>query len=425
MPHIAVLGTGYVGLTTGACLASLGHVVTCIDIDVDKIARLQTGSVPILEDGLAELVLTGIDSSRLHFSSDVPGSVGDKSFVFLCLPTPQDEDGSADLSFVMSALDDVRDCLSPNTIVVNKSTVPVGTAKIVKDRLSRDDLSVVSNPEFLRQGTAVKDFLHPHRIVIGGEDEAAVSAVAALYEGLECPILLMNSASAEMLKYAANSMLATKLTFINAIADICEAVGADIFDVAHGVSLDPRIGSGMLSAGPGWGGSCFPKDTRALLSIASDGGYDFSLLRGVIETNDQHYERIVRKVHKACGGAVTGKKVAAWGLTFKAGTDDLRDSPGIKILRRLLEDGARISAFDPAARLDRPEIEWLGVGTSAQNVCEGADVLVLLTEWPQFKMIDPNVIAPLMPGRYVVDARNLLDVSRWTAAGFQVEGVGR
>jgi UDPglucose 6-dehydrogenase len=287
------------------------------------------------------------------------------------------------------------------------------------------DIQVVSNPEFLRQGTAVQDFLHPTRVVIGGDSDDAVEKVATLYAGVDAPVLCMKTASAEALKYAANAFLATKLTFINAMADICEAVGADIFDVAQGIGLDPRIGSDMLRAGPGWGGSCFPKDTRALVNIAASGGYDFALLRGVIETNDRHYERIAEKVVSLCGGAVAGRVVAAWGTTFKAGTDDLRDSPAIKILLMLHDAGATIRAYDPTARGQYSHLPWLEVGASALAVCEGADVLAVLTEWPEFRDIGANDVAVRLKTARVVDGRNHLDRESWTSAGFEYRGVGR
>ena len=425
MVHIAVVGTGYVGLSTGACLAYLGHRVVCLDIDEAKIARLSSGDIPIVEEGLPALVAEGMSAGRLRFTTDRADAVGGADVVFLCLPTPQGEDGSADLSHLMSAVDQIRGHLQAGAILVNKSTVPVGTAALVAESTGRTDIQVVSNPEFLRQGTAVQDFLHPTRVVIGGDSDDAVEKVATLYAGVDAPVLRMKTASAEALKYAANAFLATKLTFINAMADICEAVGADIFDVAQGIGLDPRIGSDMLRAGPGWGGSCFPKDTRALVSIAASGGYDFALLRGVIETNDRHYERIAEKVISLCGGSVAGRVVAAWGTTFKAGTDDLRDSPAIKILLMLHDAGAIIRAYDPTARGQYSQLPWLEVGASALAVCEGADVLAVLTEWPEFRDIRANDVAVRLRTARVVDGRNHLDRESWTSAGFDYRGVGR
>lgn len=413
------------GLSTGACFSHLGHTVTCVDIDEKKIAGLQEGSVPFVETGLDDLVRSGLATGSLVFSTDAAGVVSSADFVFLCLPTPQADDGSADLSYVVQAASDLGPALKSGSVVVNKSTVPVGSAQLVAKCLGRLDVDVVSNPEFLRQGSAVHDFLHPSRIVIGGENQDAVTRVARLYEKVEAPVLEMNTASAETLKYAANAFLATKLTFINAMADICEVVGADIFNVAEGIGLDPRIGSDMLRAGPGWGGSCFPKDTRALVNIAAAGGYDFALLRGVIETNDRHYARIAEKVVTVCGGSVQGFVVAAWGVTFKAGTDDLRDSPAIKILEMLKMAGATVRVYDPTAQGEYPRYPWMEVGATALSVCDDADVLAVLTEWPEFVEISPGVVATRMRHRRVVDGRNLLDRDSWIAAGFEHRGVGR
>lgn len=420
-----MIGTGYVGLSTGACLAHLGHEVRCLDIDSAKIEMLTQGRVPIVEEGLPELVDSGLSAQTLSFGVDIISSVATADIVFLCLPTPQGDDGSADLSYVESAVVDIREYLKSGAILVNKSTVPVGTAQRVRSLLSRDDVEVVSNPEFLRQGTAIHDFLNPSRVVIGGDDAEAVEAVADLYSGVDAPILRMRTASAETLKYAANAFLATKLTFINAMADICEAVGADIFDVATGIGMDPRIGTDMLRAGPGWGGSCFPKDTRALVSIAASGGYDFALLRGVIETNDQHYARIAEKVIDECGGSVAGMTVAAWGLTFKANTDDLRDSPAIKILTMLHARGAVIRAFDPTAQRPYDSHPWISIVESPIDACRGADVLAVLTEWNEFALVDPSHVRGLMTADRVVDGRNVLDRDRWVAEGFSYRGVGR
>jgi UDPglucose 6-dehydrogenase len=422
---VLIIGTGYVGLSTGACLSHLGHTVTCLDVDSHKIEQLQQGKIPIVEEGLSELVVAGLQMKTLTFTTSKQDALSNADVVFLCLPTPQGEDGSADLSHVRGSIEEIRGLLKPHSVLVNKSTVPVGTADEIRTLLQRDDVAVVSNPEFLRQGTAVQDFLHPSRVVIGGNDPDAIEIVASLYEKVDAPVLRMKTESAEALKYAANAFLATKLTFINAMADICEAVGADIFDVATGIGMDPRIGADMLQAGPGWGGSCFPKDTRALVSIAAQGGYDFALLRGVIETNDQHYQRIAEKVIAECGGSVQGKVVAAWGLTFKANTDDLRDSPAIKILSLLKDHGAQIHAYDPTAQKPYDAFPWIKIGTSAHDVCEGADVLAVLTEWSEFAAIDPVDVAPLLKYSRVVDGRNALNREKWIDAGFSYRGVGR
>ena len=424
MTHIAVIGTGYVGLSSAVGLAEIGHVVVGADIDTQKISTLQSGSSPLDESGITDALGRLLQAQKLSFSTDVLACVTSANVVFLCLPTPQGDDGSADLSYIENVARSVGPHLLPDAVVVNKSTVPVGTSVQVAKWLGREDVSVVSNPEFLRQGTALQDFLHPNRIVVGGDNEAAVETVASLYSNIDAPILRMNAASAEALKYAANSFLATKLTFVNAIADICELVGADIFDVVGGLGLDPRIGDQFLNPGPGWGGSCFPKDTRALVKIAEEQGYDFALLRGVIQTNDEQYERIALKVVDVCGGSVSGKTIAAWGLTFKAHTDDLRDSPSIAILTLLHKMGATIRAYDASARAVE-QYPWIERCSSALEACEGADALAVLTEWPEFAQVDPTAVASALRSAAVVDGRNVLNIAAWKSAGFEYRGVGR
>jgi UDPglucose 6-dehydrogenase len=424
MAFATVVGTGYVGLSTAVGLAELGHQVTGADIDQLKILTLQSGVSPFAEAGMNIGIVRNLENGRLSFTTDVNGAASTADLVFLCLPTPQGDDGSADLSYVETVARQIGPYLQSGSVVVNKSTVPVGSSVRVAQWLGRDDVDVVSNPEFLRQGTALHDFLNPTRIVVGGDNVSAVQKVTSLYKTIDAPILTMNAASAEALKYAANSFLATKLTFINAIADICELVGADVNDVVAGLGLDPRIGDQFLNPGPGWGGSCFPKDTRALVKIAEGNGYDFALLRGVIQTNDEQYERIANKVVEVCGGSVDGKIVASWGLTFKANTDDLRDSPAIAILSSLHARGARIRAYDPEAR-GTEMLEWIERVDSATAACDGADVLAVLTEWPEFLAIQPVEVAPRLVSRNVVDGRNVLDPAEWKRAGFAYRGVGR
>jgi UDPglucose 6-dehydrogenase len=425
MISTAVVGTGYVGLSTGVGLSELGHAVMCADIDAKKIEVLNTGKSPIAEAGMDAGINRNVVAGRLSFTTDVLGAIRNASIVFLCLPTPQGDDGSADLSFIETVAKQIGEHLLPGTVVVNKSTVPVGSSILVAQWLNRDDVYVVSNPEFLRQGTALHDFLHPNRIVVGGNNGEAVEKVANLYASVDAPILRMNAASAESLKYAANSFLATKLTFVNAIADICELVGADIFDVVEGLGMDPRIGSEFLKPGPGWGGSCFPKDTRALVKIAEGNGYDFALLRGVIQTNDEQYERIALKIVEVCGGSVQGKVIASWGLTFKAHTDDLRDSPAIAILTLLHDMGAVIRAYEPSSTGVYAAFPWIELVGSAVEVCEGADALAVLTEWPEFSGIDVNAVAAVMKSLAVVDGRNVLNPDVWKSVGFAYRGVGR
>jgi UDPglucose 6-dehydrogenase len=419
---VAVVGTGYVGLTTGACLAHLGHRVVCGDVDPQRVATLQGGSVPFYEPGLAELVREGVHAGRLSFVLGGAEAVKGAELVFLCVPTPQADDGSVDLSFVEAAAATIAPALEPTAVVINKSTVPVGSAAVVDRIIARADITVVSNPEFLREGSAVSDFLHPDRVVIGTDSEEAGRRVAELYQSVAAPILITTPESAETIKYAANAFLATKISFVNAIAAVCEAVGADILDVVKGLGLDRRIGPDFLHPGPGWGGSCFPKDTRALVSIAEQGGYDFKLLRGVIASNSEQHERMVAKVRNAVGGSLAGRTVAVWGLAFKANTDDVRDSPAVAIVTRLLDEGATVRAYDPQARVTLPGLTQL---PTALDACDGADSLVVLTEWPEFLGADLAGVAARLNGATVIDTRNVLDQRSAEKIGLRVEGVGR
>ena len=418
---IAVIGTGYVGLTTGACFAHLGHDVVCADVVPEKVERLRNGDVPIHEAGLTELVHEGIESGRLSFVLGAEHAVGDAEFIYLCVPTPQAADGSADLSYLQSAAAEISAHLQPGAIVVNKSTVPVGSTRLVEQAMRRSDIPVVSNPEFLREGTAVDDFLNPDRVVIGADDQAAAGRVAALYLGVRAPVMVTDPASAETCKYAANAFLATKLSFTNAIAAVCEAVGADVNDVLLGMGYDHRIGHEFLRPGPGWGGSCFPKDSRAIISIAEDAGYDFALMRGVVAVNDEQFDRIVRKV-----GSVTplkGSTIGLLGLAFKAGTDDIRESPALAVARRLIAAGATVRGYDPAVRA--VDLEGLEVVDDAYAACERANALVIATEWDDFKWLDLDKIAESMADKHIVDARNLLDRGAVKRRGFSYQGVGR
>jgi len=423
--HVAVIGCGYVGLTTGACFAHLGHRVVCADIDEERIERLRKGDVPIVETGLTELVLEGLAGGRLSFVLGAARAAADADFVYLCVPTPQSQDGSADLSYIHAAAAEIGPVLKSEAIVLNKSTVPVGSTRVVEEALQRDDVTVVSNPEFLREGSAVHDFLHPDRIVIGCEDETTAGRVAALFEGMQAPMIVTDPASAETIKYASNAFLATKVSFANAIANLCEAVGADVRDVVLGMGYDKRIGFEFLRPGPGWGGSCFPKDTRALIRIAEDAGYELSLLRGVIEVNENQYERIADKIIRATGGSVDGVRVGALGLTFKARTDDLRDSPALEVLRRLIARGAVVRAYDPAIDTKRLLDIDIELCDDAYAACEGASVVAVLTEWDDFRRLDFRKIAELVERRSIVDARNLLDPPALRRWGFTYEGVGR
>jgi UDPglucose 6-dehydrogenase len=421
MSQIAVIGTGYVGLTTGAYLAHLGHHVICADVVEAKVAMLRRGEMPIVEAGLEQLVRDGLEQRRLSFVLGASSAVADAEYVFLCLPTPQDIHGFADVSYVEAAAREIAPHLRPGAVVINKSTVPVGSVGLVASVIGRADVAVVSNPEFLREGTAVQDCLHPDRIVIGGDDPDALRRVAGLYAAIDAPFVLTDATSAETIKYASNAFLATKVSFINAIANLCEAAGADVREVIRGMGFDRRIGFEFLKPGPGWGGSCLPKDTQALVRIAEEAGYDFALLRGVIQANAAQQETVIRKVERLAGGTIDSATISVWGLAFKAGTDDLRDSPSLAVIRHLLAAGARVRAFDPAVL---EEVEGVEVVSSPYEACRDADVLVVLTEWPQFAELDLPKVAQLMNFARIVDARNIIDPDAATAAGFVYEGIG-
>lgn len=356
MATIAIIGTGYVGLTTGACFSHLGHDVICADVDEEKVARLQAGEIPIVERGLDRLVDEGLRSGKLKFVVGAAEASKDAEFHYLCVPTPQGEDGAADLSYLETAAAQISSVLPDNSVVVNKSTVPVGSTRVVARVLGRSDVSVVSNPEFLREGTAVNDFLQPDRVVIGSGDQEAAIRVAALYSRIAAPIMVTDPVSAETIKYASNAFLASKLSFVNAIATLCEAVGADVNDVVLGMGYDSRIGREFLRPGPGWGGSCFPKDTKALAKIAEDAGYDFRFLNEVLQVNEEQFDRTAQKVIDSVEPALVDTHIAALGLTFKAGTDDLRDSPSIEVLKRVSAAGIKIKAYDPAVFVDDNEV---------------------------------------------------------------------
>ena len=425
MTRLAIIGTGYVGLSSGACFAHLGHMVVCVDIVQEKIDNLNKGILPIVETGLETLVVEGMSSGLLKFTTDIVSAVKDADVIFLCVPTPESVDGSVDLSFIETAAKALAPILQSGAIVVNKSTVPVGSTKVVERVLERPDIAVVSNPEFLREGSAIHDFLHPDRIVVGADNLQAAVAVGALYEKLGAPTLVTDPASAETIKYAANAFLATKISYINAVAAVCEGVGADITDVVLGLGYDKRIGHEFLRPGPGWGGSCFPKDTKAMVKIAHDAGYDFGLLRGVITVNQQQYGRVVDKIKSAAGATLQGKKIAVLGLTFKAQTDDLRDSPAVEIAARLVAGGAFVSAYDPTVHVAPKELPTIDIARSAEEACREADVVAVLTEWDEFRRISPEKISAVMRSRQIVDARNLLEKSEWVRVGFEYQGIGR
>lgn len=426
--RIAVIGTGYVGLTSAACFAAMGHEVVCADVDAAKVAELSRGQVPILEAGLDELVAEGIANGRLTFVTDNLAAVRGARFVFLCLPTPEGGDGRADLRIVHQVVAELASQLDPGTVLVTKSTVPVGTAESLTKTIARGDVAIVSNPEFLQEGTAVRNFMQPDRVVVGSADAQAARDVADLYESLNAPAIVTSAESAELIKYASNSFLAVKLSFVNSVAALAAEVGADITDIAAGMGLDPRIGDKFLRAGPGWGGSCFPKDVKALAVIAEDAAVPFPLLTTAVDTNDAVQRRVVALIAAAAGGSLQGVTVGLWGLTFKAGTDDLRESPALQVARLLHEAGAQLRAYDPAVAPHRvasgPYPPMTVVG-SEYEAAAGADVIVLLTEWPQFATLDFAKVAGVAGGRVVVDTRLILDEQTLADAGLSLVSWGR
>src|SRR5213592_2764797 len=432
--RIAMIGTGYVGLISGACFADFGHQVTCVDKDADKVAGLRRGEIPIFEPGLDALVASNIGAGRLAFATDLAAPVGNADAVFIAVGTPSRRgDGHADLSYVYAAAREIAAALSGFTVVVTKSTVPVGTGDEV-ERLIREtnpaaDVAIASNPEFLREGAAIRDFKFPDRIVIGTSDERAKKVLGDIYRPLslnQAPLMFTARRTAELIKYAANAFLATKITFINEIADLSEKVGADIQEVARGIGLDNRIGSKFLHAGPGFGGSCFPKDTRALVKIALDHDVHLRIVEAVLTVNDNRKRAMARKVAGAAGGGLRGKTIAVLGLTFKPDTDDMREAPSIPLVTGLLDMGAKVRAHDPVgmeqARKELPDIEYCD---DPYLCARGADVLVMVTEWVQFRALDLERLKREMAHPIMVDLRNVYVRADMITAGFTYEGVGR
>jgi len=403
----------------------MGHNVVCVDIDADKVERLSQGKLTIFEDGLESLVKTGINSGKLRFLVDAKKAVENSEFVYFCLPTPESKDGGTDISVVEKVAVELGPFFKRDSIIVNKSTLPVGSVREVEKWIGRNDVHVVSNPEFLREGSAVGDFMHPDRVVIGSDNQAAAKRVAEIY-GLICSnMILTDPASAETIKYAANAFLAARLSFVNALAAVCEVVGANVADVVKGLGSDSRIGAQFLSPGPGWGGSCFPKDTKALLKIAQDNGYDFDLLAGVISANESQIARIAERIATQAKTIDARPVVAVWGLTFKAGTDDLRESPSLKIVDLLLQNGITVQAYDPTQQEAKQLDTRIALRNSPLDACKDAHLLAVLTEWSEFRKVDPKLVAKQMKGRTVFDGRNILNESDWVASGFELKGVGR
>src|SRR5215472_11510850 len=437
--RIAVIGTGYVGLVSGACFSEFGVSVTCVDTDRAKIARLQRGEMPIYEPGLDELVAANTNAGRLSFTSELAPAIEGADAVFIAVGTPSRRgDGHADLSYVFTAAEEIGRALAETraegyTVVVTKSTVPVGTGREVASILRRvcrsERFDVASNPEFLREGSAIEDFMHPDRVVIGAESNRAQTVMRQLYRPLyliETPMMFTDIETAELIKYAANAFLATKITFINEIADLCERVGADVQDVAKGIGLDGRIGRKFLHAGPGYGGSCFPKDCRALVRTAREAEASLSIVETVVRVNDARKARMAGKIIDACGGTVAGKTIAVLGLTFKPNTDDMRDAPSLEILPRLAAAGAGIRAFDPEgmgeAQKLLPELTFC---RDAYETIEGADALVLLTEWNEFRGLDLRRVGRLLAEPLVIDLRNIYQPAEMAAAGLCYVSIGR
>ena len=432
--RIAMIGSGYVGLVSGACFADFGHEVTCVDKDESKIVALRRGEMPIFEPGLDTLVATNVKAKRLDFTTDLSGPVAEADAVFIAVGTPSRRgDGHADLTYVYAAAREIAKALSGFTLVVTKSTVPVGTGDEV-ERLIHDinpaaDVVVASNPEFLREGAAIRDFKFPDRVVVGTNDERGRKVMGEIYRPLslnQAPVMFTQRRTAEMIKYAANAFLATKITFINEIADLSEKVGADVQEVARGIGLDNRIGGKFLHPGPGFGGSCFPKDTRALIKIAQDHDVQLRIVEAVLAVNENRKRAMARKVSHALGGAMRGKTIAILGLTFKPDTDDMREAPSIPLVTGLLDMGAKVRAYDPAgmeqARHELPDIDYCD---DPYTCASGADALVIVTEWVQFRALDLNRLKNVMTQPVVVDLRNVYRPEEMENAGFVYESVGR
>lgn len=431
--HIAVIGTGYVGLVTGACFAEFGVEVTCVDVDEKKIADLNNGIIPIYEPGLDTIVEKNSKAGRLHFTTDIKSAVESALVVFLAVGTPPRPDGSPDMSFYRQAALDIAKAMNGYKVLVTKSTVPVGTGKWLRDFVTENldhqtDFGIASNPEFLREGAAIEDFMRPNRVVIGSNEEHAIAIMKDLYRPLyliETPVVITSLEAAELIKYASNAFLATKITFINEIANLCDAIGCDVHDVARGIGMDNRIGRKFLHPGPGYGGSCFPKDTRALTTVADQFGVETLIVDAVIEANDRQRLAMVPKIESLLGECA-GKKIGILGLSFKPETDDMRESPAIEIINALISKGASVKAYDPVAmdeaRHVLPEIEY---ADNEYDAIEGADAMVIITEWNQFRALDMDKVKSLLKAPKIADLRNIYEPADMREMGFEYVGVGR
>ncbi len=431
--HIAVIGTGYVGLVTGACFAEFGVDVTCVDVDRSKIDKLNKGIIPIYEPGLDKIVEKNAKAGRLNFTTDIRSAVEQALVVFLAVGTPPQEDGSPNMSYYRQAAKDIAEAMNGYKVLVTKSTVPVGTGKWLRDFVSENlkistNFGVASNPEFLREGAAIEDFMRPDRVVIGSNEADAIAIMKDLYRPLyliETPIVITSLEAAELIKYAANAFLATKITFINEVANLCDAIGCDVHDVARGMGMDNRIGRKFLHPGPGYGGSCFPKDTRALTTVADQFGVETLIVDAVIEANERQRDAMIPKIEKLVGD-VNGKQIAVLGLSFKPETDDMRESPAIEIINALTKRGARVKAYDPVAmdeaRHCLPDIDY---AADEYEALKDADALVIITEWNQFRALDMQKVKQLLKAPKIADLRNIYEPDDMRELGFEYIGVGR
>jgi UDPglucose 6-dehydrogenase len=431
--HIAVIGTGYVGLVTGACFAEFGVDVTCVDVDVTKIEKLHQGIIPIYEPGLDQIVDKNVRDGRLHFTTDIRSGVEHAQVVFLAVGTPPKPDGKPDMSYYQQAAKDIAEAMNGYKVLVTKSTVPIGTGKWLRQFVTENlktptEFGVASNPEFLREGAAIDDFMRPDRVVIGSNEERAIEVMKELYRPLyliETPIVITSLEAAELIKYAANAFLATKITFINEIANLCDAIGCDVHDVARGMGMDNRIGRKFLHPGPGYGGSCFPKDTRALTTVADQFGVETRIVDAVIEANERQRDAMIPKIEKLVGG-LSGKRLGVLGLSFKPETDDMRESPAVDIINAVLAKGASVKAFDPVAMDEAKHcIEGIEFADDEYDAIEGADALVIITEWNQFRALDMERVKQLLKQPKIADLRNVYEPEDMREMGFEYVGVGR
>ncbi|MDQ3636244.1 MAG: UDP-glucose/GDP-mannose dehydrogenase family protein [Acidobacteriota bacterium] len=431
--HIAVIGTGYVGLVTGTCFAEFGVEVTCVDVDENKITGLNNGKIPIYEPGLDSIIEKNVKAGRLHFTTDIKSAIEDSLVIFLAVGTPPKEDGSPDMSCFQQAAKDIAEAMNGYKVLVTKSTVPVGTGKwlkkfVMENLKTKTNFGVASNPEFLREGAAIEDFMRPNRVVIGSNEEDAIAIMKDLYRPLyliETPIVITSLEAAELTKYAANAFLATKITFINEIANLCDAIGCDVHDVARGIGMDKRIGSKFLHPGPGYGGSCFPKDTRALTTVADQFDVETKIVDAVIEANEFQRQAMIPKIKKLVGD-LDGKNIGVLGLSFKPETNDMRESPAIEIIKEMVAQGAKIKAFDPVAMEEAkeclPDIEY---AENEYDAIDGADALVIITEWNQFRALNMKEVKKLLKSPKIADLRNIYEPEDMRKMGFEYVGVGR